>query len=58
MQRLRNGPQYYRFEQTVVNRLRELGMVVCAVRLGALSKSRYVAQQSTSTIAHGDPMEG
>lgn len=57
-QMLQSVLQYYRFEQTVENRLRELGKVVCAVRLGGLSKSRYVVQQSTSTVAHGDPLEG
>lgn len=58
MQRLRSVLQCYRFEQTVVNRLHELGKVVCAVQLGDLSKSRYVVQRSTSTVVHGDPMEG
>lgn len=58
MRKLRSVLQYYRFEQTVVNRLHELGKVVCAVRLGDLSKSKYVVQRSTSTVAHGDPMEG
>lgn len=43
-QMLRSVLRYYRFEQTVENRLRELGKVVCAVRLGDLSKSRYVAR--------------
>lgn len=58
MQRLRNVLQYYKFEQRVANRLRGPGKVAYVVLLGALSKWKYAAQQNTSIVARGDPMEG
>lgn len=58
MQKLRSVLQYYKFEQMVVSRLRELGKVVYVVLLDDLSKWKCVALLSTSIIAHGDPMEG
>lgn len=58
MQMVQSVLRYYKFEQTVASRLRELGKVVYVVLLDDLSKWKCVALQSTSTIAHGDPKEG
>lgn len=58
MQTLRSVLQYYKFEQRVVSRLHEPGKVEYAVLLDDLSKWKCVVQQSMSTVARGDLMEG